>query len=59
MYMYCFFSPEDVKIEGGKACVFPFKYGGKWYGKCTGSKPWCATVKDYDANTNEWGRCAG
>ncbi|XP_064626787.1 balbiani ring protein 3-like [Lineus longissimus] len=50
--------PSEQTTKSGKKCVFPFKYEGKYYGECTGSNPWCATVAVLDAtSSNDWGRC--
>ncbi|XP_065117892.1 macrophage mannose receptor 1-like isoform X3 [Paramisgurnus dabryanus] len=45
----------------GKPCQFPFKFGDKWYAKCTvegrsDGKPWCSTEADYDTD-KKWGFC--
>ena len=45
----------------GKKCVFPFKYNGKTYNKCTtvdnGNTEWCATEVKTDGNYKDWGNC--
>ena len=43
----------------GANCVFPFKYKGKMYNKCTKvnhNKLWCSTTADYDKD-KKWGNC--
>jgi len=48
----------------GKPCIFPFKYAGTTYDKCTArdsdnGQPWCATEIDEDGWVvdNAWGDC--
>ena len=48
-----------TKTVCGIPCVFPFKYKGKSYDKCTDferGKHWCATIEDL-ADTKDWGDC--
>ena len=56
---------QDVcKTDEGHTCVFPFKYRGKTYNKCTsagrvslrGTK-WCATEVKPNGNYKNWGKC--
>lgn len=46
--------------EPDKPCVFPFKYGGKEYDKCTthgwGNVYWCGTTYSVGVNSG-WGLC--
>jgi len=48
----------------GKPCIFPFKYAGTTYDKCTprdsdSGQPWCATELDREGYVvdNAWGDC--
>eukprot|EP00090_Calanus_glacialis_P046480 TRINITY_DN9154_c0_g1_i1.p1 TRINITY_DN9154_c0_g1~~TRINITY_DN9154_c0_g1_i1.p1 ORF type:complete len:403 (-),score=92.87 TRINITY_DN9154_c0_g1_i1:93-1301(-) len=48
----------------GKPCIFPFKYAGSTYDKCTArdsdaGQPWCATEIDEEGYVvdNAWGDC--
>lgn len=59
-------SPSQVcdtrKTTNGGCCVFPFTYRGEDYFECTTKHlgvEWCATIADYDKNSNKWGECAG
>merc|ERR1711945_5011 len=54
--------PNTCSTRSGQACVFPFKYKGVEYLKCTfadSPTPWCATQTDSSENvvTNKWGDC--
>merc|ERR1712198_110473 len=54
--------PNTCSTRSGQACVFPFKYKGVEYLKCTyadSPTPWCATKTDSSENvvTNSWGDC--
>uniref|UniRef100_A0A0K2UFQ3 Matrix metallopeptidase 9 (Gelatinase B, 92kDa gelatinase, 92kDa type IV collagenase) [Ceratotherium simum simum] n=1 Tax=Lepeophtheirus salmonis TaxID=72036 RepID=A0A0K2UFQ3_LEPSM len=45
----------------GKKCVFPFKYKGDTYSKCTtadnGGVPWCANTVFSNQEANDYGIC--
>jgi len=50
--------------DSGKPCIFPFKYAGETYKKCTtrdseNGQPWCATSVDSDNYVvdHQWGDC--
>jgi len=50
--------------ESGSPCIFPFKYAGETYSKCTSrdsdnGQPWCATKVDSEGYVvdNAWGDC--
>lgn len=54
----------DCKTDTGKHCIFPFKYEGETYNKCTdkyseNGKVWCATEVDEDGEVvrNTWEDC--
>jgi len=54
--------PNTCSTRSGQSCVFPFKYKGVEYLKCTyadSPTPWCATEVDSSSNvfTNKWGDC--
>ncbi|ROL48296.1 Macrophage mannose receptor 1 [Anabarilius grahami] len=45
----------------GKPCLFPFKFGDKWYAECivegrADGLLWCSTETDYDTD-KKWGFC--
>ena len=49
-------------MDPDKRCVFPFKYNGNWFTKCTnyGAKSyWCPTeaANGTSRNWNKWGWC--
>jgi len=55
---------ECKTIKSGKDCIFPFKYKGTTYNKCTkagseNGQPWCATRVDADGTVvrNFWEDC--
>merc|ERR1712168_948567 len=59
-YQIC--PPETAKEDGMKCCVFPFKYKGTWYNKCTtvdAKRKWCATMTDMSGKyvTNNYAYC--
>jgi len=50
--------------DSGKPCIFPFKYAGETYHKCTtkdseNGQPWCATKVDSEGYVvdHQWGDC--
>ena len=51
--------------DANRACIFPFKYQGKEFGKCTTYKNsgalWCATEVSSDGSyvpySGKWGKC--
>ncbi|XP_061778196.1 macrophage mannose receptor 1 [Nerophis ophidion] len=56
---------QEVFTIGGNSfgapCLFPFKYGEKWYSECTkdgrtDGQLWCATKTNYN-NEKKWGFC--
>ena len=51
----------DCKTEDGRLCVFPFKYNGATYTKCTtvdgGGKYWCATAVNSNGGYIGYGYC--
>jgi len=54
--------PSLCLTLAGERCVFPFKYNGKEYHKCTSDNsptPWCSTLVDNNGTTvtNRWGDC--
>merc|ERR1712018_65208 len=55
-------SEEKCRTNNNVKCVFPFKYNGKTYNKCTSVEsdvPWCATQVGRDGTviTGQWGDC--
>merc|ERR1711915_506 len=55
--------PNPCLTLSGTKCVFPFKYEGVEYYRCTYAAspvPWCATMVDSNGTvvTNNWGDCS-
>lgn len=54
---------RSCRTKEDQVCVFPFKFRGKEYNKCTyaggSSTAWCATRTSSDGSvvTNQWGDC--
>ena len=53
---------KDNGYNTCERCIFPFRFGGKTYFKCTTSisaYPWCSTKVDENFNhvTGNWGLC--
>ena len=54
---------KDSCNKPNEKCVFPFKYKGRTFDKCTTyewyPKTWCATKVDANGNfiSGEWGEC--
>lgn len=63
-FLNCFVSLDTYTVKGndnGAPCVFPFKFGGKWYADCTDAGRsdgwfWCGTTSDYDVD-RKYGFC--
>ena len=56
-----FLACSTRETEGGKCCVFPFKYKGKMYSQCTDidwNRKWCSLTNDYDSD-RLWDNCTG
>ena len=55
---------KSLELKAEAQCIFPFKYNGKKYSKCTmdgsetSDRSWCATsVDSEDYQWTEWGYC--
>ena len=52
---------KSLELKAEAQCIFPFKYNGKTYSKCTmdgSDRFWCATsVDSEDYQWTEWGYC--
>merc|ERR1712130_465876 len=55
--------PNPCLTKANDTCIFPFKYNGVEYYRCTyadSPTPWCATMVDPNNTvvTNNWGDCS-
>lgn len=67
IFSTCFFLPSEACTTVGsnpEPCVFPFKYGGQTFNRCTSTDAaagsvWCATQVDKNGEVIEgkWGDC--
>lgn len=63
-FLNCCVSLDTYTVKGndnGAPCVFPFKFGDKWYADCTDAGRsdgwfWCGTTSDYDVD-KKYGFC--
>lgn len=63
-FLNCHISLDTYTVRGnaeGAPCVFPFKFGNKWYADCTDAGRadgwfWCGTTADYDVD-RRYGFC--
>lgn len=57
-FLNCCVSLDTYTVKGnanGAPCVFPFKFGDKWYADCTNAGRsdgwfWCGTTSDFDVD---------